>query len=114
ATMRPSSRGRLTLRSADPSAPPLIEHRLLGSDDDVVQLVEGLQIARKIMSKPAIAPDVVSEVRPGAEATAEALEGYVRAATIPMFHPVGTARMGAPDDAQAVVDPNLRVRGVEG
>jgi choline dehydrogenase len=114
ALMRPSARGRITLRSADPSAPPRIEHRLLGSEDDVAQLVEGLQIARRIMNAPPIAPAVVSEVRPGVAVTGDALEGYVRAATIPMFHPVGTARMGAPGDAEAVVDADLRVRGVEG
>jgi choline dehydrogenase len=114
ALMRPSSRGRISLRSADPGDPPKIDHRLLGSDDDVAQLVEGLEIARKIMGEPAIAPCVLSEVRPGAAATGKALAGYVRAATIPMFHPVGTAKMGAADDLDAVVDSDLRVRGIEG
>jgi choline dehydrogenase len=113
ALMRPSSRGKVSLRSADPADAPKIEHRLLGSEDDVAQLVEGLQIARRIMGQPAIAPHVLAEVRPGAAVTGEGLQGYVRAATIPMFHPVGTARMGAADDAQAVVDSDLRVRGVE-
>ena len=115
ALMRPESRGRLSLRSPDPEAPPLIEHRLLGSDDDAAQLVEGLQIARAIMAEPAIAACVTSEVRPGADAESdEALGGYVRAATIPMYHPVGTARMGAGDDPLAVVDPACAVRGIAG
>lgn len=115
ALMRPSSRGRITLRSSDPADKPRIEHQLLGNDDDAAQLVEGLEIARRIMARPAIAPFVTGEVRPGPGAdSAEALAGYVRAATIPMFHPVGTARMGAADDPLAVVDPDLRVRGVEG
>ena len=115
ALMRPSSRGRITLRSPDPADKPKIEHQLLGNEDDAAQLVEGLEIARRIMRQPAIAPFVTGEVRPGAGAdSAEALAGYVRAATIPMFHPVGTAKMGAADDSMAVVDPDLRVRGVEG
>ena len=115
ALMRPQSRGRISLRSADPDAPPRIEHMLLGDNDDTQQLIDGLEIARKIMAQPAIAPHVTGEVRPGAElATRDALGHYVRAATIPMFHPVGTARMGAEDDPEAVVGPDCRLRGVAG
>ena len=67
------------------------------------------------MSRPAIAPHVTGEIRPGAAAdTREALTGYVRAATIPMFHPAGTARMGAADDPLAVTGPDCAVRGVAG
>src|SRR5690606_20991468 len=99
ALMRPSSRGRISLRSSDPDAPPRIEHRLLGEEDDAAQLVEGLEIARRIMAQPAIAAEVTAEIRPGPAAdTREALRGYVGAATIPMFHPVGTAKIGATDD----------------
>jgi choline dehydrogenase len=113
--MRPSYRGRITLRGPDPAAPPLIEHQLLGSDDDVEQLVEGLAIARKVVCQPAIAPLVTAEQRPGPElSTPEALRAYVRMATISMFHPVGTAKMGADDDPLAVLDPGLRLRGVDG
>jgi len=115
ALMRPASRGRIALRSADPDAPPLIEHRLLGEEVDAAQLVEGLEIARRIMAQPAIAGAAAKEVRPGPDlATREALRHYVGLATIPMFHPVGTARMGAADDPGAVVGPDCRVRGVAG
>jgi choline dehydrogenase len=115
ALMRPASRGKVSLRSADPDAPPLIEHRLLGDEDDAMQLVEGLEIARRIMAQPAIASHVTGEVRPGAAAeTHETLRGYVGAATIPMFHPVGSAKMGAADDPMAVVGPDCRVRGLQG
>jgi choline dehydrogenase len=114
ALMRPNSRGRISLRSADPDAPPLIEHRLLGDEGDAAQLVEGLEIARRIMAQPAIAADVTSEIRPGAGADSrEALRGYVGAATIPMFHPVGTAKIGSLDDPMAVAGPDCRVRGIE-
>jgi choline dehydrogenase len=115
AVTRPSSRGTVSLRSNDPDAAPLIEHQLLGDDDDAAQLIEGLEIARRIMGQPAIAAHVRAEIRPGAAAdTREALTGYVRAATIPMFHPVGTAKMGAPDDPLAVVGPDCAVRGIAG
>jgi choline dehydrogenase len=115
ALMRPQSRGRIGLRSADPNASPLIEHLLLGDEDDVEQLIDGLEIARRVMAQPAIAPHVRSEVRPGeALAARDQLGFYVRAATIPMFHPVGTAKMGAVDDPNAVVGPDCRVRGVAG
>ena len=114
ALMRPESRGRVTLRSSDPDAPPRIEHQLLGGEDDAAQLLEGLQIARRVMAQPSIAGEVIREVRPGAEAdSAEALMPYVRAATIPMYHPVGTAKMGAQGDAMAVTGPDCRVRGIE-
>lgn len=77
-------------------------------------LVEGLEIARKIMGQPAIAPHVTKEIRPGPKcATRGDLEAHVRAAAGPMFHPVGTARMGCPQDPDVVVDPHLRVLGVE-
>ncbi len=115
ALMRPQSRGQITLRANDPAAPPLIEYQLLGDEDDAQQLVEGLEIARRIMGQPAIAGEVRSEIRPGDAADSrEALRGYVGAATIPMFHPVGTAKMGAADDPLAVTGPDCRVRGVAG
>jgi choline dehydrogenase len=115
AVSRPNSRGAVSLRCADPDAAPLIEHQLLGDDDDAAQLIEGLEIARRIMAQPALAPHVTGEIRPGAAAgTREALTAYVRAATIPMFHPVGTARMGAADDPMAVTGPDCAVRGVAG
>jgi choline dehydrogenase len=115
ALMRPESRGRVTLRSADPDAAPVIEHQLIGHEDDVLQLAEGLLIARSIMDQPAIARDVSQEIRPGRQLdTPEALLPYVRAATIPMYHPVGTAKIGAPDDPLAVVGPDCAVRGLEG
>ncbi|MEO0063217.1 MAG: hypothetical protein RLZZ08_1777 [Pseudomonadota bacterium] len=115
ALMRPESRGEITLRSNDPDAPPVIRHQLLGVEEDAAQLVEGLEVARAIMGAPAMAGQVTAEIRPGAAADSrEALRGYVGAATIPMYHPVGTARMGAVNDAMAVVGPDCAVRGVAG
>lgn len=113
ALMRPHSRGQITLRANSPEAPPVIEHRLLGEEEDAAQLVEGLEIARRIMAQSAIAPHVTSEIRPGPAANSrEALRGYVGAATIPMYHPVGTAKMGKADDPMAVVEPDCALRGI--
>lgn len=113
--MRPSHRGRISLRSADPFAPPKIEHRQLGSEDDIDQIVEGIGIARSILNETPIAAHIRSELRPGAALTdPDQLRGYVRMASIPLYHPVGTARMGARDDAQAVVDADLAAMGIEG
>jgi len=109
---RPRSRGSVTLRSADPLAPPVIRHQLLGVEDDAVQIAEGIEIARQIMAQPQVKPVVASEVRPGPSLTGQALVDYVHLASIPMYHPVGTCRMGG--DPDAVVDPDLKVRGVDG
>jgi len=113
--MRPSHRGRISLRSPDPLAPPLIEHRQLGSEDDIDQIVEGIGIARRIMNASPIAGLVSGELRPGpALDTSEALREYVKLASIPLYHPVGTSKIGAADDPMAVVDADLAVRGIDG
>lgn len=111
---RPQSRGRLTLASADPFAQPVIRHRLYGVEDDLDQVCEGLEIARNIMQQPQVANYVTGEIRPGAGVHGEALKQFATMASIPLYHPVGTCRMGAADDAEAVVDPNLKLRGIEG
>jgi len=111
---RPRSRGRLSLRSADPHAAPLIQHRLYGVEDDREMVCEGLEIARAIMARSEIAPLVKHEVRPGADVHGDALRQFVTMASIPLYHPVGTARIGRADDTQAVVTPDLKVKGVEG
>lgn len=109
---RPQSRGRVTLRSNDPLAPPVIRHRLLGVEDDVQQIVEGIAVARQIMAQPRIARFVTAEARPGTGVVGEPLAAHVRLASIPFYHPVGTCRMGTGEDA--VVDADLAVRGVAG
>ncbi|HEY5409882.1 MAG TPA: GMC family oxidoreductase N-terminal domain-containing protein [Caulobacteraceae bacterium] len=109
---RPRSRGTVSLRSADPLDPPVIRHQLLEVEDDAVQIAEGIEIARQIMDQPSVRPDVVSEVRPGEGLSGEALLQYVRLASIPLYHSVGACRMG--QDSGAVVDPDLKVRGVTG
>lgn len=113
--MRTSHRGRITLRSADPFAPPRIEHRLLGSDEDIEQIVDGIFIARRIMQQAPIARHVKGEIRPGAALDSrEALREYVKLASIPLYHPVGTCKIGPAEDPMAVLDADLRVRGIDG
>ena len=109
---RPQSRGRLSLRSADAFAAPLIQHQLLGVEDDLDQLVEGLQRARQIMDTPLMRSYVTGEVRPGSATIDEGLRTFARAAAIPLYHPVGTCKMGV--DATSVVDPTLAVHGIGG
>ena len=109
---RPKARGSVALRSADPLAAPLIRHQLLEHDDDLAQLVEGIEFARRIVNQSALRSSVLNEVRPGAELTGAALAGFCRMAAIPGYHPVGTCRMGA--DALAVTDADLRVHGIDG
>lgn len=112
AALHPRSRGRVSLRSADPKAPPLIEHSLLGDRRDVDLLGRGLERARWIMAAEPMRSLLSGESHPRRELAGEALEDYIRATAFPLFHPVGTCRIG--QDDMAVVDPELRVRGVDG
>ena len=76
------------------------------------RLARGIEIGRQILAQPQIADAIEAELRPGAGVTGADLRGYVQQAAIPLYHPVGTCRMGS--DATSVVDPDLRVRGVDG
>ena len=107
----PRGRGSLHLRSADPDAPPVIRHALLGDAHDVERLVAACRRVRAIMAMPALAAHIVAERLPGAACTTDAQwEEHLRATTILGNHPVGTCAMG-PD---GVVDHRLRVRGIDG
>jgi choline dehydrogenase len=107
----PESRGRLAIQSADPFAPPRIEANYLSSDVDRRTLVAGLRIAREIYRQPPFRALWEAEVAPGDErVTDEALLDYARHTGGTVFHASGTCRMG--NDERAVVDPQLRVRGV--
>jgi choline dehydrogenase len=109
---RPVSRGRLQIRSADPLAAPRIETNYLSEQLDRDTLAAGVQMLREIYAQPAFRDLVAAEVLPGATAASRAdLVRFAQQAGGTVFHPVGTCRMGS--DSRAVVDPNLRVRGVE-
>lgn len=107
-----ASRGSLTLRSASPYAKPLIDPAYLSDKADLDVLVAGVRQAREIAATGPLASLVGGEWAPGEQvASDEAVADFVRREVATLFHPVGTCAMGAGD---AVCDPELRVRGVEG
>ena len=109
----PKSRGRIRLASADPAAAAAIEANYLSHPDDVGTLLAGLKIARRLLAAPAFAPYRRAEVLPGEEIKSDdELLAFIRGRAETIYHPVGTCRMGRDDGS--VVDPQLRVRGVEG
>jgi choline dehydrogenase-like flavoprotein len=109
----PRSRGTIRLASADPTAAPLIDPRFLSEPEDARTLVEGIQLIREAMRQPGIKGAVLKERMPGAEYADDAtlLEEIKNRATT-VYHPVGSCRMG--NDERAVVDPELKVRGIDG
>ncbi|MGV1008395.1 MAG: GMC family oxidoreductase [Dermatophilaceae bacterium] len=109
--LRPASRGRITLRSADPVAPPRIDPAYLTDDADAGPLLRGLRLLLELAGTPALRPYAQTRHAP-ADTSAAGLLAHLRATTTTMFHPVGTCRMGS--DPAAVVDPTLRVRGLDG
>lgn len=111
--LQPKSRGRLTLASTDPLAPPAIDPAFLSDPDDVQRLVRGFKLMRGLLSQPAIAQLGGRESARSAGAVSDAqIEAFIRAHADTIYHPVGSCRMGpGPDD---VVDSNLRVHGIEG
>jgi len=110
--LRPESRGQVRVRSADPHEHPAIRPNYLSDPLDREVLVAGLRQARAVAAEPALAPLIQTETLPGAEAADDAaLTAYARAAGSTIYHPVGTCAMGT--GPGAVVDPALRVRGVD-
>ncbi|MCK9247679.1 MAG: GMC family oxidoreductase N-terminal domain-containing protein [Solirubrobacteraceae bacterium] len=109
----PKSRGRLWLRSSDPLAPPRFLTNVFDEPEDLDAMVAAVRSAREIAAAEPLASTVVSEIKPGAqEETDEDLRAAIRRRIEMIYHPVGTCRMGVDEDA--VVDPELRVRGLEG
>jgi choline dehydrogenase-like flavoprotein len=112
-TLRPKSRGTVRLRSADASMNPNVDPNFIAEPDDLGTSAEGIRISREIMNQPAFAKYVKREHFPGKDVKSRAdLEDYARQYGRTSYHPVGTCRMGS--DERAVVDPQLRVRGLEG
>ena len=113
--LQPKSSGTVTLRSSNPLELPAIDPRYLTDPggEDVRTLLQGLRLARRVLAQEPLAGYVDSELLPGAEArTDEALIAHLRATSQTLYHPVATCRMGT--DPRTVVDPRLRVRGIEG
>jgi choline dehydrogenase len=107
------SRGSVSLKSADPGAPPIIDPNFLAEPYDMDRTVDCVKVGQEIMSQPSIAKFVVNEFLPGPNCRTKAdYEAYCRDRARSGYHPVGTCKMGT--DEMAVVDPQLRVRGLDG
>ncbi|MFD7235331.1 GMC family oxidoreductase [Streptomyces syringium] len=114
---KPHSRGRLYLTSADPAVKPALDFRYFTDEDDydARTLVDGIKIAREIAKAEPLAKWLKREVCPGPEITSdEEISEYARKVAHTVYHPAGTCRMGAVTDELAVVDPELRIRGLDG
>ena len=109
---RPKSIGRITLATANPLDKPVIDPNYLDDPYDVRAMLAGIRWNRHILAAKAFADVLEEELTPGTVAQSdEELTEYIRKAASTSWHPVGTCKMGT--DAMAVVDPNLRVRGIE-
>ncbi|KCB47054.1 GMC oxidoreductase [Bordetella hinzii 1277] len=111
---RPQSRGQVRLRSGDPMQDPLIHANYLSHPDDQITLVRGIRLARRLLQSQALAPYFDGEALPGpmCQSDTELLD-FARRYGVSSYHVNGTARMGPAGDRLAVVDPQLRVHGVQ-
>jgi choline dehydrogenase len=113
--MRSPSRGQVSLRSADPEAPPKIVFNYMSHEKDWTDFRRAIRLTREIFAQDAFKPYVRHEIQPGdAVQDDDALDAFIREHAESAYHPCGTARMGRADDPMAVVDPETRVIGVEG
>ena len=111
--LRPESRGHVRIKSADPSQPPAIHPNYLATQKDRDTMVAGMKVLRRIAAAPALKRYVAEEVDPGPACDGDdAMLDFVRRRGSTVYHPVSTCRMG--QDAKAVVDEQLRVRGIAG
>jgi choline dehydrogenase-like flavoprotein len=109
----PHSRGRVTLESPDPFDPPNADPNLLSDPRDLAVLLKGLRLGREVFKSPEFARYRAREVSPGPALQSDAdLSDYISAEAYTVHHPVGTCRMG--NDAESVVDSQLRVVGLAG
>ena len=112
--LRPKSRGSVGLLDADPMSAPRIDPAFLADGDDLEALLKGVKIARRILEAPPFRVLNPVELYAGNVHDDAGLRAEIRKRADTIYHPVGTCRMGAADDAGAVVDPALKVRGLEG
>jgi choline dehydrogenase len=111
--LRPESRGYISLRSADPLDQPMIQPNYLEAEEDRRALREGVKITREVFAQESFDPYRGPELMPGAHVQRDdQIDAFVRKTAETIYHPVGSAKMGK--DKDAVVDPQLRVYGVEG
>jgi choline dehydrogenase len=112
--MRSKSRGRVALASPDPREGPKIRFNYMSHEEDWIDFRRCIRLTREIFSQPVFAPFSDYEIAPGPDvASDDALDDYVREHVESAYHPCGTCRMGSADDPMSVVDPELRVIGVD-
>jgi choline dehydrogenase/4-pyridoxate dehydrogenase len=110
--LHPESRGELLLVSADPETPIRIRQNFMSTDREWKTLRAGLRLMLDIMRDPQMRPFIARELNGGLTTDAD-IDEHIRNTAITLHHPLGTCKMGREDDEDAVVDPQLRVRGVE-
>jgi choline dehydrogenase len=111
--MRPTSRGSITLRSADPMAPPRIQFNYMATEQDRKEMRAGVRLTREIFAQAAFAPFRGPELSPGPQVASDAaIDAHIRAKAESAYHPSCSCKMGS--DAMAVVDGQARVHGVSG
>jgi choline dehydrogenase len=113
--LRPESRGRIGLRSANPLDDPAILANYLATEEDRRALREGVKMMRRVAEQSALDPYRTEELFPGKDVQSdEQIDAWIRKHAETIYHPVGTCKMGADGDEMAVVDGELKVRGIEG
>jgi choline dehydrogenase-like flavoprotein len=112
--LRPRSRGTVGLRDAEPTSPPRIDPQFLSDANDLDVLLKGVSIGRRIMEAPQFRELGPQELYTAGVQDDDRLREEIRKRADTIYHPVGTCRMGAANDPRAVVDPSLKVRGLDG
>ncbi|MDO9245770.1 MAG: GMC oxidoreductase, partial [Phenylobacterium sp.] len=109
--LQPKSRGTLRLRSADPSDTPAIDPRFLSDESDFISMQEGVRQLCEIIDQPGLGKFVKRKIDIDAFTSVASRKKWIRERAETIYHPVGTCRMG--EDSNAVVDDQLRVRGID-
>ena len=110
--LQPSSRGSVHINTADSTQPPTILFNYLATQDDRNKMIAAVKWQRKILEQPALSTYIVEELRPGVHINSdEQILSHIRQRALSIYHPVGTCKMGI--DAMSVVDPRLKVHGIE-
>ncbi|MFZ6771689.1 GMC family oxidoreductase [Undibacterium sp. SXout7W] len=110
--LRPKSSGEVTLASPDPFSAPLINPRFLEHPDDLENMLKGFKLTRRLLNAPALAQARSSEFQTADIQIDDQIRAVLREKTDTVYHPIGTCKMGTDD--MAVVDPELRVHGIQG
>jgi choline dehydrogenase/4-pyridoxate dehydrogenase len=113
--LHPESRGRVELASPDPRAPVRIRQNFLATEKDWATLRAGVRLVREIGRQTPLASFTTGEISPGPDCRSDtAIDAHIRATAITVHHPLGTCKMARPADPAAVVDPELKVLGIDG